>query len=109
MRVAHAFSLPRGFQVYTPQILGCSSTLGCSGTLGQGSGIPGLKQLSQKTKKYPKQYDGNHWKGPPESSVLQRSQVLIASGPITFMSLMDLIAKLLKREVTYYGSLFTAN
>jgi len=25
------------------------------------------------------------------------------------MSLIDLIAELLKREVTYYGSLFTAN
>lgn len=45
MRVFGIFSLPRAFRFYRPQILGCSSTLG------QGSGIPGLKQLSQKTKK----------------------------------------------------------
>lgn len=43
------------------------------------------------------------------SGLLQHLQVLIASSPITFMSLMDLIAKLLKREVTYYALLFTAN
>lgn len=94
-RVPRAFSTPRGLQSPDPWVLQHLSVRH------RESWAQAAQPKDQKNP--PKHWDGNHWKGP------LAPPALIASSPITSMALMDLIAELLKRQVTYYGSLFTAN